>query len=69
LLAGRLSRLPDRLSLRAGQGGGGSPVRTPQLATRFVGVLAVPLLVAGVVAGVVPVAVSALTVFPWVALM
>ncbi len=34
-------------------------MRTPQLATRFVGVLAVPLLVVGVVAGVAPVMAAA----------
>src|SRR5215470_53936 len=39
--------------------GGGSPVRTPQLATCFVGVLAVPLLVVGVGAGAAPVTAGA----------
>ena len=41
------------------QEGGGSPVRTPQLATRSVRILAVPLLLAGVAAGVAPAALPA----------
>src|SRR6266516_1665448 len=52
--AARLSGLHDRRSLRAVQGGGGSPVRTPQLATRCLKILAVPLLLARVIAGAFP---------------
>jgi hypothetical protein len=57
--AARRSRFRDRLSPRAVQGGGGSPVRTPQLATRSVTVIAVPLLIAATAAAVAPVTAAA----------
>ena len=49
----------DRLSPRAVQGGGGSSVRTPKLAIRSVRILAMPLLLAGAIAGVAPVTAAA----------
>jgi len=51
----------DRLGLRAVQGGGGSPVRTPQFATRSVAVIAVPLLLAAAAAVAAPVTAAAAT--------
>jgi hypothetical protein len=49
----------DWLSLRADQGGGGSAVRLPKLATCCIRVLAVSLLLAGLVAEVAPAALAA----------